>query len=100
MYNLVVQASFDMKHPDNRVEYDIWYTSSNDRALDFIREFAKYDEMLGDSVKMTPHFIFWKCPHCQQQYLNNDCYGGGKYCAIEPSNDKIKGRDIVTEDLR
>ena len=29
-------AEFDMVKPDNRVEYDIWYTSSNDRALDFI----------------------------------------------------------------
>ena len=29
-------AEFDIKAPDNRVEYDIWYSSSNDVALDFI----------------------------------------------------------------
>jgi len=28
--------SFEMKAPDNRVEYDIWYSSSVDIALDFI----------------------------------------------------------------
>jgi hypothetical protein len=31
-----VMAEFIMEKPDNRVEYDIWFTSSNDRALDFI----------------------------------------------------------------
>jgi hypothetical protein len=29
-------AEFEIKAPDNRVEYDIWYSSSNDVALDFI----------------------------------------------------------------
>jgi hypothetical protein len=35
-----IMASFEMDHPDNRVEYDIWYTTSNDKALDFLVEFA------------------------------------------------------------
>ena len=32
--------------------------------------------------------------------MNNDCYAGGKYCAVEPSNDAQSGRDIIMEDLR
>lgn len=32
--------------------------------------------------------------------MENDCYGGGKYCAVESTNANIKGRDIVAEDLR
>ncbi len=36
-------AAFVMEHPDNRVEYDIWFSSSNDRALDFIHEFESVD---------------------------------------------------------
>jgi hypothetical protein len=59
-------ASFDLDKPDDRVEYDIWYTSSNDRALDFIEEFSSTDKELGDSVLMTPHFVFWKCTYCEQ----------------------------------
>ena len=31
-----ILVNFDMTNPDNRVEYDIWYSSSNDQALDFI----------------------------------------------------------------
>lgn len=33
---VMVLADFKMKAPDNRVEYDIWYSSSIDLALDFI----------------------------------------------------------------
>lgn len=89
-----------MEKPDDRVEYDIWFTSSNDRALDFISDFKEYDEKFGSKVLMTPRYVFWKCTFCEEEYLKNDCFGGGKYCAVEPSNDNIKGRDIVLEDLR
>jgi len=54
-----VLASFDMARPDNRVEYDIWYSSSNDLALDFIQDFMKVDKRFGDHVLMTPRFVFW-----------------------------------------
>ena len=49
---------------------------------------------------MTPHYVFWKCTFCEDDYLKNDCFGGGKYCAVEPSNERFKGRDIILEDLR
>ena len=50
-----------MEKPDDRVEYDLWFTSSNDRALDFVSDFKEYDKKLGDKVLMTPHYVFWKC---------------------------------------
>lgn len=31
-----IMVEFDMKRPDNRVEYDVWYSSNNDLALDFL----------------------------------------------------------------
>lgn len=91
-----------MEKPDNRVEYDIWFTSSNDRAMDFIIDFAPTDKSLSESVLMTPHYVFWKCNSCEQDFLDKDCFGGGKYCAIESTqeNYKLKGRDIILEDLR
>jgi hypothetical protein len=97
---LAIMAEFVMEKPDNRVEYDIWYTSSNDRALDFISDFKEFDEKFGEIVLMEPHFVFWKCNFCEDNYLKNDCYGGGKYCAVEPSDSNIKGREIIEEDLR
>ena len=92
---IVVLASFEQAKPDDRVEYDIWFTSSNDKAMDFIYEFASTDRELGDKVLMTPHYVFWKCNSCEQKYLDNDCYANGRYCAIEPGNDHIKGREVI-----
>lgn len=37
---------------------------------------------------------------CDKRYIDSDCFGGGKYCAVEPSNSAIKGKEIVLEDLR
>jgi hypothetical protein len=93
-------AQFVMDKPDDRVEYDVWFTSSNDRALDFISDFKDQDSKLGEKVLMTPRYVFWKCTFCEDEYLQNDCYGGGRYCAVEPSNENIKGREIILEDLR
>jgi len=95
-----IMAEFIMNKPDNRVEYDLWFTSSNDRALDFVADFKEFDQKFGDKVLFTPHYVFWKCTFCEEQYLKNDCFGGGKYCAVEPSNSKQKGRQIIEEDLR
>lgn len=36
-------VDFKLQKPDNRVEYDIWMSSSNDRALDFVVDFADTD---------------------------------------------------------
>ena len=66
MDQIVILASFDLDKPDDRVEYDIWYTSSNDKALDFIVEFSVTDKEMGSLVLMTPHFVFWRCTYCEQ----------------------------------
>ena len=95
-----IMAQFVMEKPDDRVEYDIWFTSSNDRALDFISDFKAHDSRFAEKVLMTPHYVFWKCTFCEDEYLQNDCYGGGRYCAVEPSNEDMKGREIILEDLR
>ena len=94
-------ADFEMPYESgNKVEWDFWMTSSSDRALDFLEDFEKMNASFGSSVSFTPHYVFWECPGCEHTYLQNDCYGGGKYCAVEPSNGAIKGQEIIMEDLR
>ncbi len=65
LQQVAILADFFLEKPDNRVEYDFWMTSSNDKALDFITDFASTDAHLGDSVLMTPHYVFWKCKNCE-----------------------------------
>jgi hypothetical protein len=61
---IAINAMFGMGRPDNRVEYDIWYSSSNQRMLDFIVDFAHLDSLFEKEVLMTPHFKIWECKDC------------------------------------
>jgi hypothetical protein len=38
--SVILLSNFNMSRSDNRVEYDLWYTSSNEVMLDFIQDFA------------------------------------------------------------
>jgi hypothetical protein len=93
-------AKFEMSKPDDRVEYDIWLSSSSDKALDFVQDFGKLDQKFGKDALMTPHYVFWKCENCEQEFTDKHCFAGGKYCAQDSTNYKISGRDIILEDLR
>ena len=101
MKQLVVFCDFVMPYNENdKVSYDFWYTSSSDRALDFLEDFHQMEEKLYGLAEFTPHFVFWPCNDCDSSYYSNDCFGGGRYCAMEPGNMAIKGQEIILEDLR
>ena len=95
-----MMVSFDLSRPDNRVEYDIWYSSSSDRVLDFIQDFSKVDKKFGDKVLMAPHFKFWTCKDCDHHFKQSHCFGNGLYCTTDSNHDNLSGREIITEDLR
>ena len=76
-------AEFIMENPDNTVEWSLWYTSSNDRALDFIKYF--YEDMQKFSmvdVDFSPKYVTWSCPNCDDAYKKRECVSNGKYCAM------------------
>ena len=88
-----------MTRPDNRVEYDIWYSSNNDLVLDFLQDFQDIDKQFGERVLMTPHFVYWECMNCGEDFISTNCYAGGRYCATDHGN-KLKGQEIILENLR
>lgn len=92
--------TFDMENPDNRVEYDLWFTSTDDRALDFILNFQEYDKILGENALMTPHYVTFDCSDCENSFKQKECYGNGKYCAINHKQVKMSGQQIILEDIR
>jgi len=94
-----VVVEFKMQRPDNRVEYDIWYSSNNDMVLDFIQDFAEVDKKFGNQVLMTPHFVYWECMNCGEEFINENCFAGGRYCATDHGN-KLRGQEIILENLR
>jgi len=88
-----------MQRPDNRVEYDIWYSSNNDLVLDFIQDFQDIDKKLGKQVLMTPHFVYWECKNCGNEFISANCFSAGQYCATDHGN-KLTGQEIILENLR
>lgn len=81
--SMSVVCTFDIDKPSDHVNYDLWVSSSNERGLDFVREFRRYNDLLGDKVTMTPRYFTWACTTCDQPIIETDCVNGGKYCAID-----------------
>jgi len=58
-----IMMDFIMNHTENNiVNYDFWFTSSSDRALDFLEDFAQVEKkMTKQHVNFEPHYVFWQC---------------------------------------
>ena len=96
------EIKFDIENKNNIVNYDIWYTPDIENIYSFLKDFEKYDKALGDSAKMSVHFVTY--PHFMYDPGSNtpkeDCLGSGLYC-IRPGKLGIAdGSIIVTESIR
>ena len=62
-----IKASFLTEFfEDGHVIVNYWYTSGDDRSLDFVRDVSKYVEKLSDVITWEPRFVNWACPHCDE----------------------------------
>lgn len=59
-----LSAEFTLANPQNYSEMELWYSSNNVLALDFIKEFDRYQHKLSDYVHFSPRFVTWGCPAC------------------------------------
>lgn len=93
-------AQFEMPNPDNRVEYDFWYTTSAESALNFIVNFEENHLKFGKHVLFTPRIVTWACTDCDKDMKSKNCFGDGKYCVVNNENPEIYGKDVLYEGLR
>ena len=93
-------AEFDISRPDNRVEYDFWFSQTDDKAMDFLTDFARVDKMFGDSVLFTPRHVVYSCLDCDAAYKKTNCVADGKYCAQNANHPNVGGLSIIREDIR
>ena len=90
-----------MKHPDDFVKSAIWYTTSDDKSLDFIKNMGEYLRPLVKYMSFKPNFVTWSCDDCDKEFKQTNCLSDGKYCALQDDmNNIIEGKDILMEDLR
>lgn len=98
-----LSAEFSVKEKGATADVEIWYSSNNQRALDFVKEFDRYAHKLAGYVNITPRFVTWGCPGCRKDFKNAECFSDGKYCAPNHMKDDFNmfsGQDIILEDLR
>jgi hypothetical protein len=95
-----LQAEFIIHNHDNTVKWQLWYTSANDKALDFIKNFKEDMTALDTTVDFTPRIVTWACTGCDADFKRKECVSNGKYCSMNHKSTYIQGKDIITEDLR
>lgn len=83
----------------------MWYTSSNDKALDFVRNFRETNKKLMASVSkgdvtFTPRIVTWACTSCDADFKKKECLSNGRYCAMNHKGTYVEGVDILKEDMR
>ncbi len=101
-----LSAEFVFKNQDNKVNWELWYTSTNDKALDFLRNFHEVNKEVlhgssGDNLpEFSPHIVTWACTSCDADFKRRECLSNGRYCAMNHKGTYIQGKDILVEDLR
>lgn len=98
-----LSAEFTMPNIEDKVHVELWFSSNNVLALDFIKEFDKYMHELEGRVEFEPRYVTWECTFCADEYKADECFGNGTYCA--PNHERsaysnVRGSDIIREDLR
>lgn len=91
--------TFDLNNESNNVKYDILFSSYQDRALDFISDFKEFQLKLGESAKMTPRYFSWPCFTWDADIIKKDCYGNGKYCAMDYTDLEMSGKTILLSNI-
>ncbi len=83
------------------MEYDIWYTSGDHKALDFIRSMNPINKRLDKKVLMTPHMMVQTCGWCSASEIERNCISVDRtpYCAPPIRDSNLTGREALRQGL-
>mmetsp|Transcript_28897 Transcript_28897/g.27797 ORF Transcript_28897/g.27797 Transcript_28897/m.27797 type:complete len:299 (-) Transcript_28897:73-969(-) len=95
-----------MAHPDNRVEYDLWFSSILDLTKEMIVDLGTYSRAFGSHTLFTPRIYTYNCMYCPAEVKNKNCIFNGEYCSFLPrfeipANMKgVTGKEFLVEAVR
>ena len=92
---VVLLVDFEMENPDDRVEYDMWYTSGDIKALEFIRGMKYYSTKLGAKSLFTPHIMVRICRNCDNSDQSCRWIDDTMYCTPPTKSSPISGGDSL-----
>lgn len=104
--SVYLKAELEMVHPDNRVEYELWYSSILDLDYMKIHDLALYHFALGEKALFTPRILTYACTECSLEKKQSSCFNDGLYCAYQPKAEtphhlrKVNDAEHLHESLR
>ena len=96
-----LEIYFALEKSDNTVKYDIWFTPDQTKVYEFLNDFEKYQNLLGDNAILDMHYITYPFFSYNENSKTpvDDCLGSGLYC-IRPSSDINDGALIALESIK
>jgi len=79
-----IKVDLGLTRPDNRVEYELWYSSILDLSKDQLVDLGKYQKPFGNDTLFTPRILTFSCPTCPPAIREANCFSEGKYCPYRP----------------
>ncbi len=104
--SVYMKAELEMVHPDNRVEYELWYSSVLDLDYMKLHDLALYHFALGENALFMPRILTYSCPECSLEKKQTSCIADGLYCAYSPKAEqpnhlrKVHEAELLHESLR
>jgi hypothetical protein len=99
-----IQIDLGLDNPDNRVEYELWYSSVFDLSSQQIKELAEYQRAFGNNTLFTPRIMTFECRNCPEYIRKTNCLSDGRYCPFQPVLQEFAGKFsdkvIIEESLR
>lgn len=62
--NVYLKVDLGLKNPDNRVEYELWYSSILDMSPSSISQLGEYQMPFGNHTLFTPRLMTFACENC------------------------------------
>mmetsp|Transcript_8832 Transcript_8832/g.6578 ORF Transcript_8832/g.6578 Transcript_8832/m.6578 type:complete len:121 (+) Transcript_8832:342-704(+) len=59
--SVYVKASLEMSHPDNRVEYEVFFSSVFDLEKDMIYDLGSHERAFGSDALLIPRILTYSC---------------------------------------
>jgi hypothetical protein len=104
---IIVDANFGVIETENEndknVTFEFFFSSSEIRAYEFLKNISEYLSDFGSQILFIPHYVTHRSPFydSNSQKPIENCVSFGKYCYFPKETTVEKdGRNIVIEDVR
>ena len=100
---VIVEINFQKKIDKNKVEFKLFFSSSELKAYELIGNMTKYSNKFADQLEFIPIYVTHESPTYNPQNPQRElnCVTKGKYCYFPKENTIIQdGQRILIESLR